>query len=161
MEKIFWFVAKANVHEKWAITKKYRHIKHHCVASIPIPTTLPYVDTNTDVSMWPLLEHLGLISEYFVGSPGVWMISDSYFHVDHSIFVRSQCVCSWNKTFHLFILIAMTAIVPCYWRRKIDFTAAFLVLYTHINRQFFSSRILTGKSTYLFIFLFPTMAPVD
>ena len=48
MEKIFWLVAKASVHDKWAITKKYRHVKHHCVASIEIPTSLPYVDMNTD-----------------------------------------------------------------------------------------------------------------
>ncbi|UJR35571.1 hypothetical protein I4U23_028324 [Adineta vaga] len=48
MEKIFWLVAKAHVHDKWAITRKYRHVKHHCVASIELPSTLPYLDMDND-----------------------------------------------------------------------------------------------------------------
>ncbi len=48
MEKIFWLVAKANTHDKWAITRKYRHVKHHCVALIELPTTLPYIDMDND-----------------------------------------------------------------------------------------------------------------
>lgn len=51
LEKIFWLVAKANVNDKWAITKKYRHVKHHSVASIELPPTLPYIDLNTDSSI--------------------------------------------------------------------------------------------------------------
>ncbi|CAF1264206.1 unnamed protein product [Adineta steineri] len=48
MEKIFWLVAKAHVHDKWAITRKYRHVKHHSVASIELPKTLPYIDMDND-----------------------------------------------------------------------------------------------------------------
>lgn len=48
MEKIFWLVAKARVHDKWAITRKYRHVKHHCVALIELPSTLPYLDMDND-----------------------------------------------------------------------------------------------------------------
>jgi hypothetical protein len=48
MEKIFWLVAKARIHDKWAITRKYRHVKHHCVALIELPTTLPCHDMDND-----------------------------------------------------------------------------------------------------------------
>lgn len=48
MEKIFWLVAKAHIHDKWAITRKYRHVKHHSVALIELPTTLPYNDRDND-----------------------------------------------------------------------------------------------------------------
>ncbi|CAF1146780.1 unnamed protein product [Adineta ricciae] len=48
MEKIFWLVAKAHVHDKWAITRKYRHVKHHSVALIELPSTLPYLDMDND-----------------------------------------------------------------------------------------------------------------
>ncbi|CAF1163881.1 unnamed protein product, partial [Didymodactylos carnosus] len=42
MEKIFWNFAKATINGKWAITKKYRHMKHHNVTSIELPTALPF-----------------------------------------------------------------------------------------------------------------------
>lgn len=48
MEKIFLLVAKTHVHDKWAIARKYRHIKHHSVALIELPTTLPYTDMDGD-----------------------------------------------------------------------------------------------------------------
>lgn len=51
MEKIFLLVAKAQINDKWAITKKYRHVKHHCVASIELPTTLPYMEVDNDATL--------------------------------------------------------------------------------------------------------------
>ncbi|CAF0816313.1 unnamed protein product, partial [Didymodactylos carnosus] len=42
MEKIFWNFARTTTQGKWAITKKYRHMKHHNVALVELPTTLPY-----------------------------------------------------------------------------------------------------------------------
>ncbi|CAF0759083.1 unnamed protein product [Rotaria sp. Silwood1] len=51
MEKIFFLVAKAQVHDKWAITRKYRHVKHHSVALIELPTTLPYTDMDSDATL--------------------------------------------------------------------------------------------------------------
>ncbi|CAM4863952.1 unnamed protein product [Rotaria socialis] len=51
MEKIFFLVAKAHVHDKWAITRKYRHIKHHSVALIELPATLPYTETDNDSTL--------------------------------------------------------------------------------------------------------------